>query len=92
MSTLRTEVRQLENYFAIQQIRFADRLHYTIQVEEELQTMLTPKLLQPIVENTFIHGIDHMSECGEIRIRAFCLSNMDAAISIWNNDIFGTFY
>ncbi|QHW30806.1 sensor histidine kinase [Paenibacillus rhizovicinus] len=86
MSTLQTEIRQLEIYLSIQQIRFGDRLIYAIETEEGLQTILTPKLLlQPLVENAFIHGIDHMAAGGEIRIRAYSLSETDAAITVWNN-------
>ncbi|NBD25783.1 sensor histidine kinase [Paenibacillus glycinis] len=86
MSTLHAEIRQLEIYLSIQQIRFADRLTYTIDMEEGLQTILTPKLLlQPLVENSFIHGIDHLSAGGEIRIRAYSLSDTDAVITVWNN-------
>ncbi|QGQ94886.1 sensor histidine kinase [Paenibacillus psychroresistens] len=86
MSTLQAEIRQLETYLTVQQIRFADRLSYTIEMEEGLQTILIPKLLlQPLVENSFIHGIDHISVGGEIRIRVISLSDTDAAIIVWNN-------
>ncbi|WP_177186815.1 sensor histidine kinase [Paenibacillus sp. CF384] len=86
MSTLQTEIRQLEIYLSIQQIRFGARLRYSIEIEEGLHATLTPKLLlQPLVENSFIHGIDHLTQGGEIRIQAYSLSETDAAITIWNN-------
>ncbi|MBM7563948.1 cache domain-containing sensor histidine kinase [Paenibacillus sacheonensis] len=86
MSTLQAEIRQLEIYLSIQQVRFSDRLSYSIDMEDGLQTILTPKLLlQPLVENSFMHGIDHLPAGGEIRIRACSLSDTDAAITVWNN-------
>ena len=86
LSTLQAEIRQLEIYFAIQKIRFADRLSYSIEIEESLNDILTPKLiLQPLVENSFIHGIDHMAEGGNIRVRAYSVSDTDAVVKVWNN-------
>ena len=86
MSTLQAEIRQLEIYLSIQQIRFTDRLQHSIVVEEGLHAILIPKLLlQPMVENSFVHAIDHMTSGGEIRIRASSVSDTDAVITVWNN-------
>jgi sensor histidine kinase YesM len=55
---LSQELETVENYLAIEQIRFADRLRIEIKVEPSALNSLVPCfLLQPIVENAIRHGI-----------------------------------
>jgi sensor histidine kinase YesM len=55
---LSQEVEIMENYLAIEQVRFADRLRIEIKVEPGALDCLVPCfLLQPIVENAIRHGI-----------------------------------
>jgi hypothetical protein len=52
------ELRVIESYLAIQQVRFSDRLQVQIYASDEaLQGMIPCFLLQPIVENAVKHGI-----------------------------------
>jgi len=84
--TLQAEMRQIELYLYIQQQRFSDRLHYSIEIDDDIYDIRVPKLLfQPIVENIFIHAFDGMTTQGEIRIRAWRVSDADIRISVWNN-------
>ncbi len=54
---LMDEVRHLESYIAIEQVRFADRLDISFQYSGELEgQMIAPMLLIPFVENAFKHG------------------------------------
>ncbi|MDF2926388.1 MAG: histidine kinase [Paenibacillaceae bacterium] len=69
--TVKDELKQVESYLAIQQIRFQERLSYTIRVEPEVYNCYTIKLiLQPLVENSLIHGIERRLGHGEIHIDA----------------------
>ena len=55
---LSQELEIMENYLAIEQVRFADRLRIEIKVEPGALDGLVPCfLLQPIVENAIRHGI-----------------------------------
>jgi hypothetical protein len=55
---LSQELEIMENYLAIEQVRFADRLRIEIKVEPSALDSLVPCfLLQPIVENAIRHGI-----------------------------------
>lgn len=61
---LRDELRFVEEYLQIQKFRYGDRLHYRLDVEQQLlQTEIPNLLLQPLVENAVIHGIA-MKSCG----------------------------
>ena len=56
--TVQEELENLENYFAILRIRYAGSFEYSFHVEdEELLSCLVPKLiLQPLAENSVMHG------------------------------------
>ena len=48
-----------ESYLMIQEIRFGDRLHYSIECYEKLSTFTIPRLIiQPLAENAVIHGLE----------------------------------
>jgi two-component system LytT family sensor kinase len=53
------EVVLVERYLALQQMRFGERLRYRCHVDPDLVDCLVPVLLlQPIVENAVVHGLD----------------------------------
>ncbi len=61
------ELRVIESYLAIQQVRFADRLQVKIETTPEALEGLVPCfLLQPIIENAIQHGIGPMEAGGLI--------------------------
>jgi LytS/YehU family sensor histidine kinase len=65
------EMEIVENYLAIEQVRFADRLRIEIKVEPGALDSLVPCfLLQPIVENAIRHGIAHCESDGVVEASA----------------------
>ena len=67
---LSEELALVRDYCEIQQIRFDGRFDLTIDVPEELESAVIPRLiLQPMVENAIIHGLDEREE-GHILIEA----------------------
>ncbi|MBE5826974.1 MAG: sensor histidine kinase [Butyrivibrio sp.] len=76
--TLSQEIKLVENYCDIQRIRFDDKFDITIDIPDEVMEAVIPKLiLQPIVENAIIHGMDEM-EHGHIYIAALKQRDKDA--------------
>lgn len=68
---LRDELKFLEQYLAIEQVRFSDRLRVRWAVAESAREALVPEfILQPLVENAVRHGIAKRSEAGTIEISA----------------------
>lgn len=69
--TLKKELDYVETYLQIQKIRFGDRVNYRIEVSDTLDLekyLLLPLLLQPVVENAIVHGLEQVSENGQVDI------------------------
>lgn len=70
LTTVHEEIKLLENYLAIQNLR-KQRLQYEIDIPGDLLEEHIPRLLiQPLVENSIIHGIEKKIGLGFILIRA----------------------
>ena len=69
--SLREEVDFLQRYLDIQQTRFQDRLHVTLDIPfDTLDARLPNQALQPLVENAIRHGLDERTGDGTIEIAA----------------------
>lgn len=54
---LKTELEYLRNYIELQNIRYENRILYSVDCEEQVEQVQIPKLtLQPLVENSIEHG------------------------------------
>ncbi|MBO7744858.1 sensor histidine kinase [Paenibacillus sp. MWE-103] len=68
---LEDELRQVGSYLAIHKFRFKDKLDYAIRVDPEVHGHYTVKLvLQPLVENAILHGIEKRHGKGRIDVVA----------------------
>ena len=57
-STLGEELNNIDNYLAIEKIRFGDRLEYFYNIDKECISCTLPALiLQPLFENAIKHGV-----------------------------------
>lgn len=70
------ELNSIQNYLTIQHIRFGSRISYDIVPLCDISNiMILPLLIQPIVENSFSHGLEDTTENGFIYIFAEVQSN-----------------
>ena len=69
--TLRDELRFLQRYLEIEQIRFGDRLTVKLDIAPDTFEAQVPNLiLQPLVENAIRHGIEPHARPGRIELQA----------------------
>lgn len=67
---LKEELWMAKEYIYLQKSRFKERLIYEIIADERSETVSVPIfMLQPIIENAIIHGIEHKVEGGKLRIK-----------------------
>lgn len=77
--SLKSELEYITVYLDIQKIRFKDRINYQINVSEAIDTeayRILPLLLQPVVENAFIHGLEGKERDGHILMEISAADDM----------------
>lgn len=92
--TLRQEIDYIDNYLAIQKIRFGNRIDYTIKCDNSLKDMLIPFFsIQPLVENAIEHGLLNKEIGGKLKLTCSALDGfiliqvMDNGIGICSNEL-----
>ena len=76
-TTLAQEFAAMEAYLGLMQVRMGERLTFHVQLPPELRAArLPPMLLQPLVENAIVHGLEPKIDGGEIRISASASGGM----------------
>ncbi|EGD47518.1 integral membrane sensor signal transduction histidine kinase [Ruminiclostridium papyrosolvens DSM 2782] len=70
------ELNNIEQYIEIMRMRFNKRLIFQMECPEHLRNIMIPKLiLQPLVENCFIHGFKDLLPPWEIYVNVFMKEN-----------------
>lgn len=68
---LAEELQCVDAYFYIMTMRFGQRLQIEKKIDEELlYIMVPPLILQPLVENAIVHGVETVKN-GKIRLRVY---------------------
>ncbi|WP_333792148.1 sensor histidine kinase [Muricomes intestini] len=66
-TTLHNEIESVRNYIIIQKYRYSDMFEFTTMIDEEAEKCRVPRfILQPLVENSIIHGFN--GERGNYRV------------------------
>ena len=69
--TLQDEINHVKDYVSIQAIRFSNKFTLTLDIPDELYQQKVLKLiLQPLVENSFYHGLNYCTAGDNITIQA----------------------
>lgn len=69
--TLGDELDHAERYFKIMEMRLIDRLIWRIEASDEVRRVPIPKLLvQPLVENAIMHGVEKRNGQGTVVLNA----------------------
>lgn len=76
MITVKEELKNLANYIIIQKIRYGDSFEVNYDVSDEvLDYKILKFLLQSIIENSIIHGMDGLSHKIVINIKCYAYEN-----------------
>lgn len=70
--TVEESMKIINSYLAIQKIRYSDKFNMEIAVDPDIYQCYVPKLIiQPIVENAIIHGIENKMGNGNLFIKGY---------------------
>ena len=65
---IKKELYQIKDYIAIEQARFGDKLTVIYDIDEEVSCVIPSLLIQPLVENAIVHGIQPCKGKGVVTI------------------------
>ncbi|WP_145939560.1 ATP-binding protein [Paenibacillus glacialis] len=66
------ELELAESYLYIEKVRFGDRLSIVWEVEPNINLLLPPLSIQPLIENAVKHGLLSQNKGGTVHIRISC--------------------
>jgi two-component system LytT family sensor kinase len=67
---LRDEISFIDDYLAIEMVRFGEKLRFSKDIDPEALDRLVPSMiLQPIIENSIKHGLSKKVEGGSVHLR-----------------------
>lgn len=81
--TLGKELKQIHSYLEIEKARYRDNLTVEYDIRANLDHMIPPLVIQPLVENSIKHGIFKMKDSGKIKI---VLEENETTLSITVSD------
>ncbi len=73
-STLQKELDHVMNYLQIQKLRFGDRIDYQVNIQPDMildEYRCLPLIMQPIVENSVVHGLEKREENGKVWVAIY---------------------
>jgi two-component system LytT family sensor kinase len=71
LTSLGEELSFMDDYVAIEMVRFGDKLRFVKDIDPETLDLLVPSmLLQPLVENSIRHGLSSKVDGGTVRVRS----------------------
>lgn len=85
--TLDTEIKNIEDYIAIQNILNNNRIQYTLSLNNIPTHLLVPKFcLQPIIENSICHGMDYRKDFLVLSLSVF-IENENLYLTLSDNGL-----
>lgn len=70
--TLAEEINNINDYIFLLKVRYTDRIEYKQEIDESIVQIKMPcMVLQPLIENAFIHGISEVESGGQIILKVY---------------------
>lgn len=71
--TIGQELHNVRNFTFIQQHRFGDKITFHFEIDPHIDQVLIPNfLIQPLIENAVIHGLEPKRTAGEVHVVIQC--------------------
>ncbi|MCH4891150.1 HAMP domain-containing protein [Acidaminobacter sp. JC074] len=68
--SLKDEINNIRDYLELLSVRFGDMIEYDFEVDEAcLDLSMPPLILQPIVENAYMHGLSKKEDKGHLTVK-----------------------
>lgn len=69
---LGAEIELVNDYLEIERFRYGDKIHYNINYQDDMADyMVLPLLIQPVVENAIVHGLESKQGGGSVNIEIY---------------------
>ncbi|MCR8643063.1 sensor histidine kinase [Paenibacillus sp. N1-5-1-14] len=76
LGSAQQEMESLNNYIYIMKVRYGEQFDVQYDIDDQIQSNLMLKmLLQPIVENAILHGVNQVEHKGIITVRGYIADN-----------------
>lgn len=78
-SSLKKEIEMIQKYIEIQEKRLGDRIRFVVEYGDLPELPMPGLILQPLIENSLIHGLHNVTEDGEVLVQ---IENKEKSIII----------
>lgn len=71
-TTIKAEMEMVRSYLQIQKFRYEDRLDFELSIREGIEKeKIPPLIVQPLVENAIVHGLENQEEGVRIEVTIY---------------------
>ncbi|WP_405104415.1 histidine kinase [Paenibacillus sp. FSL K6-1217] len=85
---IREEVEMIRSYLEIQKFRYEDRLEYEIAFDPTAaEVMIPPLIIQPLVENAVVHGLENKEGTVHVSIAITLEENQEVQVIVMDDGI-----
>ena len=82
---LQSSIEHLHFYLRVQQIRFSEQFDVEYDIHPDTKSIPILKLLlQPLVENAIIHGLEKKMSGGKLKVTSY-INQDDLVLEVWDN-------
>jgi sensor histidine kinase YesM len=75
--TLKDEIRNVKSYYHLMKVRFDDMIEFNFEIANDtLDVLMPPMILQPLIENSIIHGFENKVDKGIVNIKSFRINKI----------------
>lgn len=85
---IKEEIEMIRSYLEIQKFRYEDRLEYEIAFDPAgAEVMIPPLIIQPLVENSVVHGLENKEGTVHVSIAVTLTENQEIQVIVMDDGI-----